>query len=83
LLPLIRHYEAGHIELPRLAIRDAIKLKMTELEIPSSFLPDTIGSPEEIDLFLAGEGTLPEKNLQAVCDLLFIRIPLNDKSLIK
>jgi antitoxin component HigA of HigAB toxin-antitoxin module len=83
LLPLIQHYEASHIELPRLVLLDVIKLKIKELDMPSSFLISTIGSQEEADLFLAGKNTLPDKTLQAISDLLFICIPLNDKSLIK
>ena len=83
LLPLIRHYEASNIELPPLAIWDVIKLKMEQIDMPSSYLVRTIGSQPEVDLFLAGKNTLSDKTLQAICDQLFIRIPLNDQSLIK
>ena len=83
LLPLIRHYEAGNIELPRLAILDVIKLKMKELEMPASFLTNVIGSEEDVNLFLAGKNSLSNKTLQALCNKLYIRIPLNDNSLIK
>jgi antitoxin component HigA of HigAB toxin-antitoxin module len=83
LLPLIRHYEASNIELPRLAILDVIKLKMEILGMIPSHLTFIIGSDEEADLFLAGKNTLPNKTLKAVWNLLCIRIPLNDQSLIK
>jgi antitoxin component HigA of HigAB toxin-antitoxin module len=83
LLPLIRHYEAGNIELTRLAILDVIKLKMKELEMPASFLTNVIGSEEDVNLFLAGKNSLSSKTLQALCNKLYIRIPLNDNSLIK
>ncbi|MDN5286240.1 MAG: hypothetical protein JWR38_2514 [Mucilaginibacter sp.] len=83
LLPLIRHYEATNIELPGLALLDVIKLKMEILGMIPSHLTFIIGSDEEANLFLAGKNTLPNKTLKAVCDLLCIRIPLNDQSLIK
>ena len=83
LLPLIRHYEATNIEFPRLAILDAIKLQMKMLEMNPSHLTFIIGTEEEANLFFTGKDTLPPKTLQAICDLLFLRIPLNDKSLIK
>jgi antitoxin component HigA of HigAB toxin-antitoxin module len=83
LLPLIRHYEASNIELPRLTLLDVIKLKMKELEMPASFLTNVIGSQEDVNLFLAGKNSLSNKTLQALCNKLYIRIPLNDNSLIK
>lgn len=83
LLPLIRHYEASKIELPRLALLDAIKLKMKVLEMIPAYLTKAIGSEEEINLFLAGKNAPSDEVLQAICDQLYIRIPLNDNSLIK
>ncbi len=83
LLPLIRHYEACYIELPGLALLDVIKLKMEILGITPPYLTPIIGSEEEVNLFLTGKNILPDKILKAVCKLLYIRIPLNDKSLIK
>jgi hypothetical protein len=83
LLPLISHYEASNIELPPLAIWDAVKLKMEQIDMPSSFLVRAIGSQDETDQFLAGQISLSEQTLQEVCDLLFLRVPLNDQSLIK
>ncbi|MBB6110347.1 hypothetical protein SAMN05421821_106155 [Mucilaginibacter lappiensis] len=83
LLPLIWHYEATNIELPRLALLDVIKLKMEMFEMNPSHLTFIVGSDEEVSLFLTGKNTLSEKKLQAICDLLYILIPLNDKSLIK
>jgi antitoxin component HigA of HigAB toxin-antitoxin module len=83
LLPFIRHHEATNIELPRLALLDVIKLKMEMLEMNPSHLTFIIGSDEEVNLFLTGKNTLPDKTLKTVCKLLCIRIPLNDKSLIK
>jgi antitoxin component HigA of HigAB toxin-antitoxin module len=83
LIPLIRHYEACYIELPGPALLDVIKLKMEMLEMNSSHLTFIIGSEEEVNQFLTGKNTLPNKILKAVCKLLYIRIPLNDKSLIK
>ena len=83
LLLLNTNYEASHIELPRLALLDVIKLKMEMLEMNPSHLTFIIGSDEEVNLFLTGKNTLPNKILKTVCKLLCIRIPLNDKSLIK
>jgi len=82
-LPLIRHYEADNIELPRLALLDVIKLKMKELELLPSYLTKVIGSEEDVNLFLAGKNALSNKTLRALCNKLYIRIPLNDNSLIK
>ena len=82
-LPLIRHYEASNIELPRLALLDVIKLKMKELELLPSYLTKVIGSEEDVNLFLAGKNALSNKTLRALCNKLYIRIPLNDNSLIK
>jgi len=83
LLPFIRHHEATNIELPQLALLDVIKLKMEMLEMNPSHLTFIIGSDEEVNLFLTGKNTLPNKTLKTVCKLLCIRIPLHDKSLIK
>lgn len=83
LLPLIRHYEATNIKLPDVALLDIIKLKMEMLQMIPSHLTFIIGSDEEANLFLAGKNVLPNKTLKAVWNLLRIRIPLNDQSLIK
>jgi antitoxin component HigA of HigAB toxin-antitoxin module len=56
---------------------------MQMIELPTSALQKNIGSQQEVDQFLMGKSTLPEETLQAICDFLFIRIPLNDNSLIK
>jgi antitoxin component HigA of HigAB toxin-antitoxin module len=82
LLPLIRHYEADNIELPRLAIVDVIKLKMKELEMNPSYFTKVI-SEEDVNLYLAGKSALSNKTLRALCKKLYILIPLNDNSLIK
>jgi len=56
---------------------------MEMLEMNPSHLTFIIGSDEEVNLFLTGKNTLPNKTLKTVCKLLCIRIPLHDKSLIK
>jgi HTH-type transcriptional regulator/antitoxin HigA len=73
LMPLIAHYEQSKLGLPGLKMLDVVKYKMEMFEITPQSLPDFIGTPEEIDLFLAGKQPLPNEKLERLYDFLWIK----------
>ena len=73
LIPLIAHYEQSKLGLPELKMLDVVKYKMEMFEITPQSLPDFVGTPAEIDLFLAGKQSLPEEKLERSYDFLWIK----------
>lgn len=73
LIPLIAHYEQSKLGLPELKMLDVVKYKMEMLEITPQSLPHFVGTPEEIDLFLAGKQSLPDEKFDRLCNLLWIK----------
>ncbi|MDB5141699.1 MAG: hypothetical protein JWQ66_412 [Mucilaginibacter sp.] len=73
LIPLIAHYEQSTLTLSNLNMLDVVKYKMNEVQFMPEYLTPTIGTEEEIRLFLAGEQPLGDKALRKLYKMLDIR----------